>query len=154
VKGSRLFTGIILGIVITVVGYLALRSICLFGSARTHLVQVDPSGNIVDPDEVEAYISLSKKNQIRWETTDGSELFIEFEKADLAKYLKNKDPFLRMVDSPDGKSRRPVCSGGACLSIDINPALKDDLNSFTCPRIKYYQVVAGKRVDGWIIVKG
>jgi hypothetical protein len=147
-KGSRLITGVILGILITVGAHFAAPLLCI-AKGRLHLIQIGPRAQDISRGEEEAYISLGGKHQITWQSTDGRPLIIEFDKAS----LNGKDPFEKMTDSPDGKYRRVYCKDDACRSGNINPALDKDLGFLKCLRFKYYQQIGEDRADGWIIIK-
>jgi len=150
-KGARFLTGIVLGIVVTIAGRAAFQSWFCLDETRHHRIPIGPGPADIPKDEQEAYISLFYKNQITWQSTDGSPLFIDFEMKELHKMLNDKRPFLKMTEV--GDYWRVDCDKDLCQSNDINPELEGDLGTFKCVRVKYWQQIGDKRADGWIIIK-
>ncbi len=153
-KGARLSLGILLGIVITLAGYFVGRSVCIFPGGRHHLIHIGPKATDLPSDEEKAYVSLSAKHRITWQSTDGRPLIIEFDNDVLKSETKGLDPFLKMTDSPDKKFRRVECGFvDECRSNEINPALADQVGFLKCISLKYYQQIGTDRADGWIIIR-
>jgi hypothetical protein len=145
---GRLFLGVLLGIILTVVGYKAAASLCIITDTHRHFIPVDNNGQIPS-DENDAYISLAKNHTVFWQADASKTLQIQFE---VAKFPTGKQPFKVMTFSPDKKYAFVTCKGYQCDSGPINPDLKGDLKPLTCLKFPYDQVLGDQKKDGWIII--
>lgn len=114
--------------------------------ARDHLIRVHRDGSLSEP---EAKISRTLRNQIVWTADDQATLEIVFPETGFPP-KSNVPPFQGMTQrkGPKGNEWVVRCANGACFSGEISP----DLPAENGLRYKYDQIIAEKRVDGWIII--
>jgi len=149
---GRLLIGVLLGVVLTVVGYKAAVSVCIISNPHRHRIPVDDNSQI-PADENEAYISLEKGHSVLWTANASKTLEIKFDKKN---FPTGKQPFKTMKSS--GDTYLVICTPqNQCDSGEINPDLQGDFSGIfgrlKCLKFPYDQSVDGQKKDGWIIIK-
>jgi hypothetical protein len=137
---SRILPALVSVVVGFALGWLTHRQPAA-SKAGDHLIGVHSDGTVTQPEAV-----ISNGNKVAWATSGGESLGILFPESGFPKGV-TEPPFAGMTHQ--GTDWAVRCGNGICFSGSINPKLPGG-NEL---RYKYDQVVADKRVDGWIIIQ-